>query len=269
VTRTLTVLAKGSTVGQLPELHKAASEESVKFYPDQPVLQEQKNVDGLLAKRQEKIALIPAKAGSFKLPAIEIPWFNTRTQQMEIAKIPETTIAVASSGPAPVTEPAKPLAVNPEAKLQPLVIESQTSARQNIWIWVSAALAAGWLATGVFFLRRRPRREADKNEKQEVKSSGEYRQHLKQACADNDPLAAKNALLDWGREQFNAHSLGGIAKCCDARLRDEILALNKALYCKDAQPWQGKKLYQAFTENKAREQWTAAKDEALEPLFRL
>lgn len=269
VTRTLTVMAKGSTVGQLPELHNAASEASVKFYPDQPVLQEQKNADGLLAKRQEKIALIPSKAGSFKLPAVEIPWFNTRTQQMEVAKIPETTITVASSGPAGVTEPAKPLAVNPGAKLQPLVIESKAAPQQNIWVWVSAALAIGWLATGVFFLKRRPRREADKNEAQEAKASGEYRQHLKKACADNDPLAAKNALLGWGKEQFNAHSLGSIAKFCDARLRDEILVLNKALYCKDAEPWQGKKLYQAFTENKAREQWTATKDEALEPLFRL
>ncbi|MEC4747600.1 BatD family protein [Methylomicrobium sp. Wu6] len=271
VTRTLTVQAKGSTVGQLPELHSAASDESVKFYPDQPVLQEQKNVDGLLAKRQEKIALIPSKAGSFKLPAIEIPWFNTRTQQMEVAKIPEKMIEVASSGPA-AAETVKPLAVNPEAKRQPLVIESQATEQKNVWIWVSVALAIGWLSTLVFFLTRRPRRKADKHglhDLQDERAPVEYLQHLKKACADHDPLAAKNALLDWGRQKFNTNSLGAIAARCDARLRDEILALNKALYGKEAEQWQGKKLYQAFTENRARQQWTAAKDDALEPLFYL
>lgn len=269
VTRTLTVQAKGSTVGQLPELHNVSSEESVKFYPDQPVLQEQKNSDGLVAKRQEKIAMIPSKANSFKLPAIEIPWFNTRTQQMEVARIPETTIAVASSGSAATAENARPLPVNPEAKRQPMIIESQSTAQKNIWLWVSAALAIGWLATLVFFLTRRPRREGDREERQAAKASSEYRRNLKKACADNDRLAAKNALLAWGRQNFNVNSLGEVAAFSDARLRDEILTLNKALYGKEAEPWQGKKLYQAFTENKAREQWIKPQDDALEPLFRL
>lgn len=269
LTRTLTLQAKGSTVGQLPELHKESSEESVKFYPDQPVLQEQKNADGLSAKRQEKIALIPSRAGSFRLPAIEIPWFNTRTQQTEIARLPETTIDVAASGSATTAEIAKPVPVNPEARQQPLIIESPTSVQKNIWIWVSAVLAIGWFATLIFFLTRRPRNAPDQDAQQEAKVSSEYRLNLKKACADNDPWAAKNALLEWGRQKFNANSLGGVAEFSDARLRDEILVLNKALYSQEAEPWQGKKLYQAFTENKAREQWSATKDEALEPLFRL
>lgn len=269
VTRTLTVQAKGSTVGQLPELHNASSEESVKFYPDQPVLQEQKNATGLVAKRQEKIALIPSKGGSFKLPAIEIPWFNTRTQQMEVARIPETTIAVASSGSAKTAENARPLPVNPEAKQPSLVIEKPATGQKNIWIWISAGLATGWLATLGFFLMRRPRREPEQEERQLAQGSSEYRRNLKKACADNDPSAAKNALLEWGRQKFNVNSLSGVAAFSDARLRDEILALNKALYSNKAEHWQGKKLYQAFTENKAREQWTKTQDDALEPLFRL
>jgi hypothetical protein len=270
VTRTLTVQAKGSTVGQLPELHNESLEESVKFYPDQPVLQEQKNAEGLIAKRQEKIALIPSKAGSFKLPAIEIPWFNTRTQQMEVAKIPDTTIEVASTGPAPAAEAAKPMPAKPEAKRPSLVLETtKAAAQKNIWIWVSAALGTGWLGTLVFFLRRRPRREPDTEVQHAIEVSIDYRRSLKKACASNDPLAAKNALLEWGRQTFNMNSLGGIAAFCDARLRDEIQALNKVLYSQKAEQWQGKKLYQAFTENKAREQWTKPKEEALQPLFRL
>jgi len=269
ITRTLTVQAKGSTVGQLPELQRASSEQAVKFYPDQPVLQEQKNADGLLAKRQEKIALIPSKAGEFKLPAIEIPWFNTRTEKMEVARIPETAVRVKGSAPATAAAPAKPLAATPETQAQPLTIEKPAPARRNVWIWVSAALALGWAATLAFFLIRRPRLRPDRPEPQAAKDAGAYRQQLKKACANHDPVAAKLALLEWGRQTFDAHSLGGVAAFCDARLRDEILVLNQVLYGNAAEPWQGKKLFQAFTEHKAREQWTDAKDAALEPLFRL
>jgi len=64
-------------------------------------------------------------------------------------------------------------------------------------------------------------------------------------------------------------NLGAIADCCDARLRDEILQLNQVLYAKDAPVWSGKKLFQAFVENKARAKMTVVGNEGLEPLFRL
>jgi hypothetical protein len=95
---------------------------------------------------------------------------------------------------------------------------------------------------------------------------------LKNACADNDPLAAKDALLAWGQHKFGnalAPNLGSIAELSDARLRDEILYLNQVLYGKGADQWQGKKLFQAFIENKAREKITVTDDDKLEPLYRL
>jgi len=63
--------------------------------------------------------------------------------------------------------------------------------------------------------------------------------------------------------------LGAIAAFCDARLRDEILELNQVLYGKESAQWQGKKLFQAFTENKARQKISSAKDSELEPLYKL
>ncbi len=286
LTRTLTLLAKGTTVGQLPELNssKAAlsekglalseAEGQLKSYPDQPVLQEQKKPDGLIAFREEKIAIIPSKAGHYKLPAIEIPWFNSQTQKMEIAKIPETTITavglaetkIAPVVPvAPAAEPSQTIAVAP---LMPQ--------HQNIWLYLAVFFGSGWLATLVYFLvptlRRGnaegfPRRsvgtiEVDIRLEDSVKS-------LKKACTDNNVVAAKDALLCWGRQKFNATSLGAIAELSDARLRDEILNLNQVLYGKAAEQWQGKKLFQAFVENKAREQKKAPDDDKLEKLYRL
>lgn len=270
LTRTLTLLAKGATVGQLPEINAGKIDDRLKTYPDQPVLQEQKKPEGLIAFREEKIAIIPSKAGFYKLPAIEIPWFNSQSQKMEVAKIPEAAITVmeaAGTQPIPVA-PAAPAVQQPQQAEEAAPITNQPQ-QQNVWLWVSVFLATGWLATLVYFLVKRPAKKpvVEKNEP-EIRLADSVKK-LKKACMDNNAAVAKDALLAWGRQKSGAASLGAIAELSDARLRDEILHLNQALYGKATEQWQGKKLFQAFVENKAREKIAATKDDKLEPLYRL
>jgi hypothetical protein len=268
LTRTLTLQAKGATVGQLPELNTIKSNDQIKVYPDQPVLQEQKKPEGLTALREEKIALIPSKAGSYTLPAIEVPWFNTQTQATETARIPETTVtaAVESGAEDKIQAPAISTA-NPKINQPALIIQAENG---NVWQWLSLFLAAGWLATLVFFLTRRPAAiKPVLNHKEEDIDLGESIKNLKKACTDNDAQAAKNALIQWGRKKLNVSSLGAIASCCDARLRDEILYLSSKLYGKEPEQWQGKKLFQAFAENKARKTLVDKENSGLQPLYRL
>ena len=268
LTRTLTLVANGTTVGQLPELNTTNTNDQLKAYPDQPVLKEEKKVDGLLAFREEKCALIPSKAGSYTLAAIEIPWFNTISKKMEIARIPETTltaVAIAGAQQTPVTTAVTPVAP-PKIEAVP-VTESQQ--QTNIWLWVSVFLATGWLITVIIFLTKRTvKKPVIENNDLEVNLKACIK-NLKTACTHNDTVAAKDALLEWGRQKFNVSNLGSLALFCDARLRDEILHLNHVLYGKEIGEWQGKKLFQAFTENKAREKIVTTEDKTLEPLYRL
>ena len=281
LTRTLTLRGVGTTVGQLPELSTVKTDTDLKAYPDQPVLNEQKLADGVTASRQEKIALIPTTGGKHVLPAIEIPWFNTKSQTMEIAQLPETTINVVGGNenqpnialqPKTLATPTVPIQ-KPEKNAQ--IPVSTSAGQQNIWFWISLFLALGWLATAIYFLQKRPKNQVtDTKEAQRLKHETglkESTKKLKNACADDDALAAKNALLAWGKQKFNVNNLGPIAAYCDARLRDEILYLNQALYGKDTRlwTWTGKKLFQAFTENKAREKIVGDDEQILEPLHRL
>ncbi len=278
LTRTLTLHGVGTTVGQLPELSAVKTDVNLKAYPDQPVLNEQKLADGITASRQEKIALIPSTAGKHILPSIEISWFNTKTQTTEIARIPETTINVAgvSENQPETTPPPKPSVVpstpisKPDANTQ-ILINTQTG-EQNIWLWTSLFLALGWLLTLVYFLRKRPKKIASDVDEQRLITETNIKESikkLKEACANNDALSAKIALLSWGKQKFNANNLGAIAGCCGARLRDEILELNQTLYGKNNSGWTGKKLMQAFTENKAREKSASNDESVLKPLHRL
>lgn len=270
LTRTLRILANGATVGQLPELNVGQTDDKLKTYPDQPVLQEQKKPEGLIAFREEKIAVIPSKAGRYKLPAIEIPWFNTKSQKMEIAKIPETTITATEAvgtQSAPDTTIAPPAAEQQPQQIgtTPIIQPQQ----QNIWVWIALFLASGWMITLAYFLIKRPTKNkvAEKSEP-EIRLEDSVKS-LKKACADNNATAAKDALLAWGRARNGATSLGAIAAESDTKLRDEILHLNQVLYGKKAGQWQGKNLFQAFIDNKAGAKAAATDDDKLEPLYRL
>jgi len=274
LTRTLTVLAKGTTVSQLSELNTGKTDDQLKSYPDQPVLQEQKKVDGVIAFREEKIAIIPSKAGSYSLPAIEVPWFNTKTQKMEIAKIPETSLTAVAAAGAQLTPPT--LAVPAATQAQKIQTTSvKPSPQNNLWLWVSVFLGLGWLLTLIYFLSRRRSPGKPVSEDPVVRMRLEDSvKRLKKACHDNDAAAAKDALLAYAASQSGAGAanimgLGAIAAQSDARLRDEILRLNQVLYGKEAEHWQGKKLFQAFVENKAREKIQVTEDRSLEPLYRL
>jgi len=268
LTRTLTLLVKGATVSSLPELNTTKTDDRLKTYPDQPVLKEQKTTDGLLAFREEKIALIPSKTGSYTLPTIKIPWFNTQTKKMETATIPETTITVVG-GAAATPAVSTPEATKPQQNAATPIIQAPVVQQASYWLWVSLFLALGWLITLFYFLTKRPVvQPIIENNAAELSLKANINL-LKKACADNNALAAKNALLAWGLAKLGATSLGAIANDCDARLRDEILQLNQVLYGKEAYQWTGKKLFQAFVENQVRAKMPVVGDEGLEPLFRL
>ena len=266
LTRTLTILAKGTTVAQLPELHSEIKTAQLKTYPDQPILKEKKEADGLIALREEKIAYIPSKSGSYTLPAIEIPWFNTQTQTMEIARIAEKSISTITSAPSQKSDAVieSPVQIN-AVDAEPVI----HTVENKFWMWLSIALALGWLMTIFFFIdKSRSKLKEKPVDIREIKLK-ETVKALKQACAENNNVAAKNALLAWGKIKFNSNSLSAIASNSEARLRDEIDLLNQSLYANQKGQWRGKKLFQFFVENSAREKVAKKVNDALEPLYKV
>lgn len=275
LTRTLIIIAKGTTVGVLPELNSNIADPSLKNYPDQPIIKELQKPEGIYAMREEKIALIASKAGVYHLPAIEVPWFNTGTQHMQIASIPAVTLTVAAGANAssiPVPPVASAVNTGPNSpQTTQLNTAISPAGDQNVWLWVAVFLGIGWLSTLIYFLTtRHPKKIQPATDKAPPKS--DYHQALKQACQKNDPQMAKQALLQWGYLTYQVNSLGALAELCDSRLRDEIQHLNQLLYAPAAtgnSPWQGKRLYQVFTEQAVTQKLQRTPDEALEPLFRI
>ncbi|MFQ5589231.1 MAG: BatD family protein [Nitrospiria bacterium] len=274
LTWTLQLVAEGLTAAQLPEINPDIPSD-FKAYPDQPAMENETREDGLVGIRQEKIALIPTQPGTLLLPAVEVPWWNTRTKTVEIARLPARRIQVA---PAEISQiPAAPLPAPKTLENEsPMVNAAPPSAPQSapgMWPWVSLALAIAWGTTLAAWWRahRKTRMTApDVKQRETPPDTGPIKNQLKKSCLQNDAAAAKEALLAWGRARWPGRplSLGEIATRVIPALSSEIKTLNAVLYSPSATSWEaGAALWAAFEAETAHQQKPAPKPSALAPLY--
>ncbi|HEX5638091.1 MAG TPA: BatD family protein, partial [Gammaproteobacteria bacterium] len=275
VTRTLNLFADGLTAAQLPQL-MGGDINGIKQYPDQPVLNNAKSSSGIIGGRREKIALIPTRAGSFTLPAIEISWWNTKTGVTEVARLEARTVQVlpgnAATTPSVIPDEQFPVIENTGDAMDESVSVVNTT---NNWLWVSVFLASGWLLTGLAWWYSRYHAMPEKVVTKKTGSPTASTSAIKKACDHNQAAQCKTALINWAQQTLSADilNLDDFITCLnpatDAHLIQEIERLNAALYSARPAGWQGRALWQQFQSlhiNKA----SAASDtdSGLEPLYK-
>ncbi len=252
VTRTLLLLADGQNSSQLPELI-TQDVKGLKQYPDKPLLKNNINDEGITGVQQLKIALIPSSSGSYTLPAMSIPWWNTQTDTLEIAEIKARTFTVGNISDTPhikapnektpdvniTTENIKTLPV------KPVNIESPDNTLP--WKVISFLLTVALLIT-LFLLWKRKSVSTltTDNIKHNEPSLKQAIRDLKQSCETADAQASKNALLLWGQALFTdkpVHSLGDLSGKVDEQLASKINALNSFLYRDSTEQWECSELF--------------------------
>ena len=289
VTRTLTLTAQGLTSSQLPEIPELLPG-GFKQYPDMPVLENTKSADGITAARQQKNAIIPAQAGNYTLPEVSLPWWNTDTQTLEYAVLPERQVQVATvvteppgnnmQGQGAIGAPDLPLpdidagdiAKSVPEPVDTAAVGDTVSADVSVWQWLTGILAAAWVITLVYILKKR---KAGRPEAEQAQNGrlNEAVKNLKRACRDNDPQRAKTALLQWAGAHPSgptAASLGDLEQHSGGELAAEIRTLSRRLYSRKAEAWSGEPLWQAFVNDSKTTRSAASRTRGeLEPLFKL
>jgi hypothetical protein len=239
ITRSLSLLADGLTAAQLPELELIPIT-GIKQYPDQAELENRRSANGVTGQRVQKVALIPGTAGSYLVPAINLPWWNVQSGKMEIAAIPARELIVNPAAGVSVVE-------SPVAEVQSTVQESAPAAANPFWLWLSLALASGWILSALYWwFRLRPPAASTTPSATGHPDLRQARKQLQQACNDSDAISARSMLLTWGRALLaprkisNLHQLGDVL---GADLAHEIEVLNQSLYAPSAAQWRGQALW--------------------------
>jgi hypothetical protein len=268
ITRDIVIHATGLASSQLPDLPMPKLK-NLKLYPDQPQTHDTPHGNTLESEREQKIAMIPTQAGDLTLPEIHLTWWDTTTQQERTATLPAETVHVlptttgntsstATTIPAPLV-PSKPAAAGkPAATISPTTPVAPSSASTpheapapRLWIALTIFFAAAWLITLLLWWRHKHPNTTplDKQPEQLVAQTAVKR--VKQACAQNEPQAIKQALLAWAKTRWPATpplSLGALARWVqDDLLTHEIASLDRCLYASNASKWQAEPLRQHFT----------------------
>jgi hypothetical protein len=266
ITRTLSVRGEGVTMGMLPELvaKGGAIAPDLKQYPDQPALSEEAQAEGLVSVRREKTALIPMKDGSFAVPGVEIPWWNTRTDKLEVARIDGATLGVLPSPHAEAPPSPQDDELDASGLIPPSLAQASDTARpasipaiplrSNPWFWATWFIAAGWLATvAAWYIRSARSRVMVRPDavKQASPDFSPVLKRLKRAWADRDADAARRAILHWGAVRWRSSppaSVEVVAGRLGGKAPVLIAAVNRALYGRGEVEWNGEELYQGFGE---------------------
>jgi hypothetical protein len=281
LTRTLSIKAEGLTAAQLPEL-QAASSDGLKQYPDQPLLENIRDDNGITGYRVEKTALIPTRPGSITLPEIEVAWWNTQTGQREISRVARRTVEVLPAANAPVepVQPAIPAPVAPETGQQntdpgtpeaPEIIAAQD---QSYWLWIAAFTSLGWLATTVSWwaFSRRQGTESAENRSDQAKDSRRVFNDLIKACSDGDARRVREHLLKWGKAEFAEQASTGLSQLAThlpTQLVDQLRQLDAGLYAPGGAQVNLQQLAESLKQfdRSRRTQRDAGKPTLIEPLY--
>jgi len=254
LTWTLTLIADGLTAAQLPTITPTMPE-GIKAYPDQARQMNDKKQDTLLGVRQEKIALIPTRAGEYQLPAISIPWWNSRTGQREVVSLPARKLNVVAADAANTPVSSAPMMDDVDLSVSETASGLSSGSNDSSWRIVSGLLAVGWFLTAIAWIVTRRKNERSDGVPNEAAAPdfSAAKKALQIACAQNDTAAAKEAMLGWAALRWPENrpgSLAEIAQRVDEPLSLELTALNRQLYsCADstsAAGWNGSGLWQVF-----------------------
>jgi len=98
--------------------------------------------------RLDSAALTFNVAGDFAIPEIRIPWWNTQTQTLQWAELPQRTLSVSRSTQLLVAPSDNPIPTQTAA-----VNDNHVSNQQlNYWPYITAVCIFGWLMTIIYFV---------------------------------------------------------------------------------------------------------------------
>lgn len=258
ITRTVTLHAQGLMASQLPKLTAEPTDTRLKFYADQPTLNDEKNARGFAGERTETVAVVVSEGGEIVVPEISVPWWDTKTNQLRYAKLPERRFLVAAANDeakSNQTAREKALEDGATSTMQPPEPTTAQPSNTRLWQWLTLcfALISFILALQCRHLHKKLKRALKQttlapNHKNNLAARNEsdaWRQ-FQRACENNNPAEVRTSLLLWGKSRWpNAqiHALADIARAISSDdINQQLQTLDQALYAEAKTQWHANNL---------------------------
>ena len=261
LTRHLHLNALGLTGGQLPELSSMMQvPEGIKAYPDQSSVADNTQGNTVLGSRDQDIALMATRPGRYELPAVVVHWWDTVNNTTREATLPARVLDVLPAA-AGKSNASIPLDFDTHAgtadqsnQLGQGSASTDKLVGNQIWPWLSLALALLWLGTMLAWWRARQGtqsklvKNADQKHPQKVQASSALKA-FKQACSHNQANEAQQQLLAWAASVWPADQPVGLNELARRMADDKLVHLLRELdrVCYAGGAWQGEALAQSIS----------------------
>ncbi|MEQ5873870.1 protein BatD [Pseudoalteromonas sp. NFXS39] len=235
ITRTITLTALGVTKEQLPDIDMPQVQ-GFRSYPDEKESNHLVRDGRVISQQTASYALLPQTPGTYTLPEIKLPWFNTKINRISYATIPARTLTVVpSTNPLTPTAPAiaePQTASSNELSHTPTNVQTVTQVTSPMWLIIVAIVGYGlWLVTLVLYIKKRPQQSTPKALSKSVTSVS--LNELKLFAKQNNSSAFYNALNLYAK-QYTGKNVAAIeyllASLKNTQLNDEIAKLRTKLY---------------------------------------
>tara|TARA_B100001059_G_C17790071_1_gene559597 strand:- start:130 stop:1779 length:1650 start_codon:yes stop_codon:yes gene_type:complete len=157
ITRTITLTALGVTKEQLPDIEMPTIN-GIRSYPDQKENNNAVRNGRVVSQQTASYALLPQTPGTYTLPEIKLPWFNTKINRISFATLPARKITVTPSSTVvntPVnTEQSIENTPVDETKVDANTSAQMQTARSYTPLWLIAVALLGyilWIGTAIYY----------------------------------------------------------------------------------------------------------------------
>lgn len=215
VVRTVQLEAEGIYASMLVNLD-FTSDSKLRYYPAEAQQVDITENSGVRSVHTQNITLVATEAGKFTLPAVEIPWWNTTTNNLEYARLPAQDFDILTvDGQRIESEYGLDQIENTSGK-------TSSTINLNLLLFISVILLVSVLFFGpaLLLLWNKFKQHLAKimqqtnNDKQlkKLPNINSSFQKLKQACVQKDIQATAEYLLSWGQAYFQNAALYNLDK---------------------------------------------------------
>ncbi|MEC8823424.1 MAG: protein BatD, partial [Pseudomonadota bacterium] len=188
--------------------------DAIRSYPEQPLRNTETTPEGLRATLQQVTALVPVQAGETTLPAVRIPWWNTETDQLEEAVLPERRFRITGdhATAAPPAQTTGDSTAPTDSPVTPDTAPGSETSGNTFWLWGTVLFAALWLLTLALWWRARQTPASGHNEAEDdsIKNERQAFEALL-AAVRRGSGETSTLLLRWARLRFPQHSFDSVS----------------------------------------------------------
>jgi hypothetical protein len=219
ITRTITLYVEGLNDTQIPDINLGEIED-VRIYPEQPQTQTETTTQSVKSYKQVKIALIPTHAGAIRIPEYQLEWFNTKTGQVEQAKLPPVTIQV-EAGEFAMQAPNTQDLINPKkahsAKTKDVDENQETQQPQVkiiekegvLWKILTAVFALLWLLMLYLYWKKPTAKKAQHDKPKPIVVS---KNQIISAINNKNLKQLESKLISWWNQQYPPHQVTNLSQ---------------------------------------------------------